>query len=134
MISEVRRVHASMTKRAVLPFLAAMLLPACATDSLPEPEPTIVTPGAFIAEDATDGPIALLRTLDTFESEDDTVLALTEYDVTPSSFEEATFLARMPDLPVRFNLTAASAKLLSQTDHRVVWYRTLTDEERKRAE
>lgn len=119
-----------------LPFflLPLALLPACATESLPEPEPTILTPGAFIAQDPEDGPIALLRTLDTFVTEQDTVLALTEYDVEPASFEEAAELARLPDLPIRVSITAASAKLLAEADHRVVWYRTLTEEERARAE
>ena len=120
--------------RAAASFLVMMLLPACATESLPEPEPTLVTPGAFIAEDPQNGPIVLLRTLDTFKSQADTVLALTEYDVEPASFEEAAELARLPEIPIRFTLTAASANLLAETDHRVVWYRTLTDEERARAE
>jgi hypothetical protein len=114
--------------------LAIALLPACATESLPEPEATLVTPGAFIAEDPSEGPIVLLRTLDTFASEMDTVLALTEYDVEPASFEEAAELAKLPELPIRFTITAASAKLLTEAGARVVWYRTLTDEERARAE
>lgn len=120
--------------RSLLPALAIAALPACATESLPEPEPTLLTPGAFIAEDPADGPIVLLRTLDTFVTEQDTVLALTEYDVEPADFEEATEMAKLPELPIRFSITAASVNLLSKTDHRIVWYRTLTDEERERAE
>jgi hypothetical protein len=120
--------------RALALSLAVALLPACATESLPEPEPTMITPGAFIAEDPEDGPIALVRTLDTFKTEADVVLALTEYDVEPASFEEAAELARLPELPIRYTITAASAKLLAASEHRVVWYRTLTDEERARAD
>lgn len=115
-------------------LLAVVLLPACATESLPEPEPTLLTPGAFIAEDPSEGPMVLLRTLDTFTTEQDIILALTEYDVEPASWEEAAELAKLPDLPIRYESTAASANLLSKSDHRVVWYRTLTDEERERAE
>lgn len=127
-------VKGSTPMRALVPVLAIMLLPACATESLPEPEPTLLTPGAFIAEDPADGPIVLLRTLETFVTEQDVVLALTEYDVEPSSFEAATELAKLPDLPIRVSLTAASSNALAKSDHRIVWYRTLTDEERERAE
>jgi hypothetical protein len=122
------------TLRPPLLAFSLALLPACASESLPEPEPTLVTPGAFVAEAPDDGPLLLFRTLETFATEGDTIVAFTEYDVSPANWEQAEFFARLPDLPIRIALTAASANLFSQGEYRVVWYRTLTDEERERAE
>lgn len=124
-----------MSARAAF-FLASLfaLLPACATESVPEPEPTIFTRGAFVAVRVADGTLRLSRTLDTFETELDTSLIETEYDVHPRTFEEAHALARRPEIPIRLLVTVSSGNGVLAREHEVVWYRTLTEEERERAE
>lgn len=117
-----------------LALALAPLLPACASESVPEPEPTIYTRGAFVAVRVDDGHIRMSRTLDTFEVEIDTSLIETEYAVTPVTFEEARILARLHDLPIRLLVTASSGNGVEEREHEVVWYRTLTEEERSRAE
>jgi len=116
------------------PLLSGGLL-GCASDSLPIPEPTIETPGAFVAVDLGTGQFSLSRTLSTFEAEQDTILIFTDYDVGPRSWEEAAEYARLPELPIATLVTAASGKVfLANNDHRVVWFRTLTAEERERVD
>jgi hypothetical protein len=115
-------------------ILLALAVSACATESLPEPEPTIYTRGAFVAVRTEGGAFALFRTLDTFEVEDDTVLLQTRYDVDPRTCEEARELATDADLPVRELVTVSSGNGIAASEHCVVWYRTLTEEERSRAE
>lgn len=118
----------------ILLIAASLFWAGCATERLNEPEPTLLTPGAFVAEGTEGEPLELLRVLDTFKTEQDTVLALTVYNVEPHTFDEARLFARLPSLPIRTKLTAASANLLTEAGVEVVWYRTLTDEERERAE
>jgi hypothetical protein len=122
-----------MKKMFVLPLLLA-LLPACASESLPEPEPTLETPGAFIAVEHGPGDLSMSRTLETFQAQEDTILVLTDYDVAPASWEEAREIAMQPDLPIKVAVTAASGKQFSKSNYRVVWFRTLTEEEKERAE
>lgn len=117
-----------------LALALAALAPGCASESAPEPEPTIYTRGAFVAVRVEDGHIRLSRTLDTFEVQTDTSLIETEYAVTPVTFEEARLLAKLPELPIRLLVTASSGNSVEEREHEVVWYRTLTEEERSRAE
>lgn len=122
-----------MKRVIILPLLLA-LSPACASESLPLPEPTLETPGAFIAVDNGGGALTMSRTLSTFEAQEDTILVFTDYDVAPRSWEEATEYAKEPDLPVKVAVTAASEKQFSKINYRVVWFRTLTEEEKERVE
>lgn len=127
--------HARLPRRAALLAIAPLvlaLLPACASESLEEPEPTIFTRGAFIALRTEDG-LRLSRTLDTFEVEYDTVIVETEYDVTPESWLEARELSKIRELPIRQLVTVSSGNSLAEREHQVVWYRTLTEEEESRA-
>lgn len=119
--------------RSCLPlFFAWALLPACVSEAGPEPEPTVDIPGAFTAVDEGDGFLALYRTLDTLRVEGDVLVMLTHYDVQPRTWEEARETAMQDDLPMLFEATAASLKLFPSGPSRVVWYRSLTDEERDR--
>jgi hypothetical protein len=113
-------------------LLGALALPACSSDAVPEPEPTLETPGAFVALREDDGSFTLNRTLDRFLYADDTFLFFTVYDVEPTSFDDAREIAKRPYLPVRTPVLTASGNLFSKSDHRVVWFRSLTPEELER--
>ncbi|HZF56180.1 MAG TPA: hypothetical protein VE093_46515 [Polyangiaceae bacterium] len=111
------------------------LLPACSSDAAPEPEPELETPGAFTAVDeaeASGGPLTLYRTLDTLILANDTIVFVTVYDVEPSSWEEAREMARERDVPIRLEIQFISRSSLIAHPFRVVWFRTLTDEEKER--
>ena len=118
---------------ATLALFAALtaVLPACSSDSLAPPEPEVHHAGAFFAVGNSD--IALYRTLKALRIEGDSILFLTLYDVTPSSFDHARDLAQQPSLPIRQELVSASETLLLKQPHRVVWFRTLTKPEEARA-
>lgn len=120
--------------RATLLLSALGLLGGCSTDALEAPEPTLITPGAFTAVDEENGRMTLYRTLDYLELETDTLLFLTEYEVTPASYEDARESAKRHDLPIRVASVGASAALFPGHPHQVVWFRTLTDEEKARGE
>lgn len=119
---------------AALLAIGLLGLTACgASDTLPEPEPELETPGAFVAQRGSDGVFVLLRTLDKLTVENqDTLLFFTVYDVTPKSWDDARELSKRASLPVENQAVTAFEKLFLETPHRVVWYRTLTDEERLR--
>jgi len=108
-------------------------LPACSSDALPEPEPELEQPGAFVAVERGAGGLALFRTLAVLHVENgDTILFVTVYDVEPSSFEEARELSKDHDLRIRELVTSASRNVLILSRHEVVWFRTLTEEEEGR--
>lgn len=115
-----------------IPLLSILALPlaACASETLPEPEPELLTPGTFVAQQESAGNLILLRTLDKLTVEnDDTLIFFRHYDVTPESWDDARELAKRHDLPVRVAEITAFEKLFIKTPHRVVWYRTLSEEE-----
>ena len=102
----------------------------CASDPDPAPpEPTLTTPGAFFARPDDDGALGLFRTLSSLEIELDTILFCSTYHATPRSFEEASAFARDHELPVALELTFVSRSSVLSSEHEVVWFRSLTDEE-----
>lgn len=116
---------------------ACTALPACSSDTAPQPEAELETPGAFTALDEDQdadgiGPLVLYRTLDTLSLPNDVVLFATIYDVEPASWDEARELAKSHDIPIRAELQFVSRASLDAYEHRVVWFRTLTDEEKER--
>lgn len=115
-------------------LLSALALLGCSTDSLEAPQPSLFTPGAFTAVDEENGRMTLYRTLDYLELETDTLLFLTEYELTPGSYDEAREGAKRHDLPIRVASVGASATLFPGHPYQVVWFRTLTDEEKARGE
>jgi hypothetical protein len=115
--------------------LASLFLPACASDTAPEPEPTLDDPGTFVGIQDSAGRITLLRTLLRSFLDNGAFLDFTAYDLEAASWSEARELAKGPDLPVRVLVFAVSEDMfVAETDYRVVWYRTLTEEEEKRAQ
>ena len=110
---------------AVLPFGSA-----CSADSVTPPEPEVEHPGSFVAAQDTDGLILLLRTLrivpiDSTES----LLEAIHYQGTPSSYAEATAWAKDPELPVLERHALFSLRQVLSTEHEVVWFRTLSQDE-----
>lgn len=121
----------SVWRAAVLSLLA--VTGCAASDTLPEPEPTLETPGAFVAQQEPSGRIVLLRTLDKLTIENqDTLLFFIQYDVSPKDWDGARELSKRAYLPVEFQQVSAIESLFVQAPHRVVWYRSLTDEEHLR--
>lgn len=120
--------------RATLLLFALGLLGGCSTEALDAPQPSMFTPGAFTAVDEENGTLTLYRTLDYLELETDTLLFLTEYEATPRTYDEARESAKRHDLPVRVASVGASAALFPGHPYQVVWFRTLTDEEKARGE
>jgi len=114
------------------PLCAVIALCGCSSDAAPEPEPTVLTPGAFVAVREDTG-IALRRTLDTLNLQEGTRLVVTtHYAVTTTSFDEAREIAKGPEPPIERELAFDDEFQLLQREHRVVWFRTLTAEEEER--
>jgi hypothetical protein len=123
-----------MVRRVVgLLFLSAAGF-ACASDTVPAPEPTLEQPGAFVAVDSDDtGEMTLFRTLSRLAVQSgETILFVTVYDVTPSDWDDAREIAKGHEIPIRQELTSVSRSLLLQESYRVVWFRTLTEAEEAR--
>lgn len=118
-----------MWRTGLVLSLLCSALPACASDAAPEPEAGIETPGAFIAVDEGKGALTLLRTIDTLSLQHDTLLIVTIYDVDPTTWEEAREMSKSHDLPIRLEIQFASRGPLIAHPHRVVWYRTLNEDE-----
>ena len=112
--------------------LTCVVLPACSSDTAAEPEADIETPGAFIAVDEGEGGLVLHRSLETTVLESETFLFLTIYDVHPATWDEAREISKNHDIPIRNGSVPAPRKLFPAGPHRVVWFRTLTDEEAHR--
>jgi len=117
---------------AVALALASTWLPACASDAAPQPEPTLEEPGSFVAVQEKPGVFSLQRTLDRVVLETGTILVFTVYDVTPTSWSAARAISMGHDIPILHETTALAEELFTQSDYRVVWFRTLTDEEEQR--
>ncbi|MSP26336.1 MAG: hypothetical protein EXR75_14505 [Myxococcales bacterium] len=120
-----------MSRRdAWLPLLIASMAIGCASDPDPAaPEPELTTAGAYFAWVTEDASISLMKTLSALDLGTDTLLFCSTYQAQPRSFAEAGELARRPDLPVALELTFASLAIVESSEHQVLWYRSLTDEE-----
>lgn len=128
------RVSRLSRRRVLLAALGGLplLLPGCASDSLDPPEPTVRTPGAFVAYDEGLGALSLLRVLDVWYVDVGTILFATFYDVAPQTWEEAAELSKRRDLPMRAPFDFYPEDGLLGLPHRVVWFRTLSAEEAER--
>jgi hypothetical protein len=124
------------TVRVVILGVCALCaaLPACSSDAAPEPEPTIDEPGAFVAVDEGGGSLVLHRTLDQLKVQNETVIFLTVYDVTPATWEEAREISKQHEIPIRFEQLSAVRSKWPGGPAQVVWFRTLTEEEEDRVQ
>jgi hypothetical protein len=107
------------------------VLAGCSADSVSEPEPIIERAGSFVAVTEAEGTIVLLRTLrvvpiDSAESLYEAIL----YEGRPSSYDEAEAWAKDRDLPVSDPHGIFSLRNVLSGNPEVVWFRTLTEDER----
>ena len=109
-------------------------VPGCASDDVKVPEAELETPGAFIAVQGydVDNAFTLIRTIDRLDFEFETLLFFSTYDVKPQSWADARELARQPELPLRAEIDAQPTGAITERPWQVVWFRTLTDDERRR--
>ncbi|WP_437983063.1 hypothetical protein [Sorangium sp. So ce117] len=122
-----------MVRAACLLVVLAATMAACATDDAPEPEPELEFPGSFVAVAEQEGPLTLRRMLDRLLLDNgEMLLFMSSYDVAPRSWEEAREAAKDHDLPVQIELEMLLSSDLTARPHRVVWFRSLTEEEEER--
>lgn len=103
-------------------------LSSCSADAVTAPEPTLETPGAFVAwVDRDDDRLRLFRTLapSSFGADDLLLLGIL-YAARPESFEHAGRLAREQELPQQVHQYFVRRSQLLSQPHEVVWFRTLT--------
>jgi hypothetical protein len=119
--------------RLVAAVFFCAVLAGCSSDAPNEPEPALDNAGAFAATEAAGGELSLLRTLVVAHIHSETIVFFTVYDVTPSSWDDAREIAKREELPIRQPLFFDSRDRFTANPYRVVWFRTLTKEERDRA-
>ncbi|MBK7581800.1 MAG: hypothetical protein IPI67_16530 [Myxococcales bacterium] len=106
-------------------------LGGCASDAVDAPEPTLETPGAFVAQEVHPQELHLLRVLGALHLENgQTILLMRRFAARPSTFEAARELAKQPDLAIDLGLTSAVESEFVTLPYRVVWFRTLNEQER----
>ena len=126
----VRDTMPTMMRRVALALLLG-LLTACSADAVDEPDPQLETPGAFIALADDEGTFQILRTLAGLEvGSGQDIIFFTLFEPAAVDFEQARELAQDPELAVSDPLVLVpKADVLSRT-WKVVWFRSLTEEER----
>ncbi len=121
-----------MNRRRVLLWLgaSALELGGCSSDAVPEPEPTVYTSGAFVAVADDRGDLELFRTLAVLgQGSPQETFFFGSYGLRPRDYEEATALAKRRDLDLSSELTLLGGADLRTHDWRVVWFRSLSNEE-----
>lgn len=123
---------AFMARRtAALAVLATVWLAGCSADAVNEPEATLETPGAFVALSDDEGSYDILRTLSSIEvGSGQNVIFFTLFAPKAHTFDQAQELARDPELPVGDQLVLIPKSDVLARDWKVVWFRTLSEEER----
>jgi hypothetical protein len=122
-----RRLHAAIG------IAALGWLGGCSSEAAPEPEPELRTPGAFVAVDEGGPGLALYRTLDLLQLDGQSdVFFVTHYDVAPADWDEAREVSRQDEIRLAEPVDALSEAHYPAGPYRIVWFRTLTAEERER--
>jgi hypothetical protein len=112
-------------------FVAALVISACSADSVTPPEPTLETPGAFVLATDNSGLTILFRTLQVVPIDStESLLGAILYAAAPSSPEQARAMAKDRALPVADPHASFSLRGVISLEPEVVWFRTLTQEER----
>jgi hypothetical protein len=119
--------------RVLAVFAALVSLGACTGENqqfqLP---PELTVRGSFVAAIDDDGKTYLLNRVllaERFPDDIDTVLHLIMYEERATSIEQATELAKRPNLHVRFPHGTVLARDYMRREWKVVWFRTLNAEE-----
>ncbi len=122
--------RSSTMRRTFLLAVLALGAGACSADALDAPSPTVQTPGAFVARARDEGGYRLFRTRTSLAIDGGrSFVFFDEYLPGVGSLDEARTRAQDPEVPLAF----IGPILLSQFEQRpyhVVWYRTMTEEER----
>lgn len=111
--------------------MASLVFPACSSDAVTAPEPTLYTPGSFVGrqEEGLDW-ITLYRVLSIVQvSANQRMLLVTLYGVQPKDFEQARQTAERHDLPVAQPVLFMLDDIFVTRPWKVVWFRTLNDTE-----
>ena len=115
-------------RRALMLTLVASCV-GCSADAVSEPEPTLETAGAFVVTGPVDGNYVLFRILLSLMFENQKTLLLVFRHATVKSVAEARVLAQGPQL--KGGIVEGRARDDFVADgYTVVWFRTLTDEEK----
>jgi hypothetical protein len=101
----------------------------CSADAVSEPVPTLQTVGAYVAVGPVNGTYVLFRILLVLSLENQTVLFVFRYAPLPKSIAEARALARDGNLQAS-TVETQTRDALEAAGAEVVWFRTLTEEER----
>lgn len=117
--------------QTLLLLACAAINAACSADAVAVPEPSVRHAGTFVASPRASGGYRLLRTTEVLLIDPvTTYLFMDEYFPGAATVSEARALARRVDLPLRPSSILLERTFL-QTEWHIVWYRTLTDEERQ---
>jgi hypothetical protein len=110
-------------------------LSGCSADSVDEVPPTLETSGAFVArQDVIEGGYQLFRILQVLRvTPGDPTLFVTVYALNVESIEQARQAAKRGNLPLRTPVDVVSSRQFAAVPHEIVWFRSLSDEERARA-
>ena len=122
----------SLSRRSALATIcvAATQALGCSADSKPAPEPDVFTPGAFLARESQPGTYQLFRTLIVLRMENGkSVMFMIEYSGSFPSLEVARERAKDPNLRVRAPVITYLDEAFLTVPVKVVWFRTLTEEE-----
>ncbi len=115
----------------VVAFMALFASTGCSSDAVPAPEPTLRTPGSFVAQETEPGDVRLFRVLGALKLETgQTYLIMRLFSPHASDFDGARELAKQDELPIEMALTSSVEAEFVTLPYRVVWFRTLTEQER----
>ncbi|MFZ5889454.1 MAG: hypothetical protein ACOY0T_00145 [Myxococcota bacterium] len=103
---------------------------ACSATAVDEPPPRLDTAGSFIASPNGSGGYLLFRTLLGLRLETETVLFMLRYGVMAASINEARALAQSHSLGTPREFESHAMSEFERVGFEVVWFRTLTDDER----
>jgi hypothetical protein len=107
----------------------------CSADSVDEREPTLDTIGVFVARREPEGGYTLHRVLYALRLQtDDTSLFISTYAVRPRTIDDARELSRSGPLPIEVDVQVVSQRQFASVPYEIVWFRSLTPEERERVQ
>ncbi len=122
-----------LLRRVFLGF--GLLLLGCSADSVDEREPTLDTIGVFVARSEPGGGYKLHRVLYALRLQtDDTSLFITTYSGIARTLDDARARARSGPLPVDVDVQVVSQRQFASVPYEIVWFRSLTPDERKRVQ
>jgi hypothetical protein len=115
--------------------LLATALTACSADAVDEKPATLQTLGAFVARADPEGGYRLHRVLYVLRVPPmDATLFITIYATRTETIEQAREAAKGPPLPIQVPVQVFSEPQFASVPYEVVWFRSLTQEERDRVQ